>query len=106
MRIHLACLLLAEAGNPHAQFNLGLLYENGLGVPADGASQYNVGLFYATGRGIAPSDVQAVAWLTVAHENGAPDTELLGKLRKHMAASSLQEAERLVEDVRRQCRVP
>jgi uncharacterized protein len=149
---------LAEAGNPHAQFNLGLLYENGLGVPADSAeaarwyrraadqddrqaqaylaemyaqglgvgrddaealrwyrraaqrgdnaSQYNVGLFYATGRGIAPSDVQAVAWLTVAHENGAPPTELLGTLRKHMSAASLREAERLVEDVRRQCRVP
>ncbi|MGD9953405.1 MAG: tetratricopeptide repeat protein [Burkholderiales bacterium] len=148
---------LAEAGNPHAQFNLGLLYENGLGVPADGAeaarwyrraaeqndrqaqaylaemyaqglgvarddvqalhwyrlaaqrgdaaSQYNVGLFYAAGRGIAPSDVQAVAWLSVAHENGAPPTELLETLWKHMPAASLTQAERLAEDVRRQCRV-
>jgi hypothetical protein len=149
---------LAEGGNHDAQFNLGLAYENGLGVPADAAeaarwyrraaeqddpqaqaylgemyakglgvarddveamrwyrsaaerghaaSQYNVGLFYAMGRGVEPSDVQAVAWITVSHENGAPRTELLGALRKHMSAGSLEEATRLVEDVRRQCRVP
>jgi hypothetical protein len=149
---------LAEQGHRDAQFNVGLLYENGLGVPADGAeaarwyrraaeqddpqaqaylgemyaqglgvarddrealhwyrsaaerghaaAQYNVGLFYATGRGVAPSDVQAVAWITVAEENGAAKTELLGTLRKHMSADSLREAKRLVEDVRRQCRVP
>ena len=149
---------LAESGNRDAQFNLGLLYENGLGVAKDGAqaahwfrraaeqddrsaqaylgemyaqglgverddrealhwyrtaaerghaaSQYNVGLFYATGRGIAPSDVQAVAWITVAHENGAAKTDLLDTLKRHMSPSHLEEAKRLVEDVRRQCRVP
>ena len=148
---------LAEKGQRDAQFNLGLLYENGLGVPADGAeavrwyrraaeqndrqaqaylaemysqglgverddrealhwyrtaaerghaaSQYNVGLFYATGRGTAPSDVQAVAWITVAEENGAPKTDLLGRLKQHMSAGSLREAQRLADDVRRQCRV-
>jgi hypothetical protein len=148
---------LAETGNRDAQFNLGLLYENGLGVAKDGAraaqwyrraaerddrtaqaylgemyaqglgvarddiealswykraaerghaaSQYNVGLFYATGRGIAPSDVQAVAWITVAHENGAAKTELLDTLRRHMSPSHLEEAKRLADDVRRQCRV-
>jgi hypothetical protein len=148
---------LAEQGHRDAQFNLGLLYENGLGVAKDGAeaarwyrlaaeqndrtaqaylaemyaqglgverddrealhwyrtaaerghaaSQYNVGLFYATGRGIAPSDVQALAWLTVAEENGAPTTGLLARLRQHMSAGSLEEARRLADDVRRQCRL-
>jgi hypothetical protein len=148
---------LAEAGDRDAQFNLGLLYENGFGVAADAAqaarwyrraaeqddrtaqaylaemyaqglgvarddiealhwyrraaerghaaSQYDVGLFYATGRGTAPSDVQAVAWITVSHENGAPKTDLLDTLRRHMSAGSLQEAQRLAGDVRRQCRV-
>jgi len=149
---------LAEGGHRDAQFNLGLLYENGLGVAKDGAqaarwfrraaerddrtaqaylgemyaqglgvarddiealswykraaerghaaSQYNVGLFYATGRGAAPSDVQAVAWITVSHENGAPKTDLLDTLRRHMSPSHLEEAKRLADDVRRQCRVP
>lgn len=148
---------LAEAGNRDAQFNLGLAYENGLGVPADGAqaarwyrraaeqddrqaqaylaemyagglgiarddiealrwyrraaerghaaSQYNVGLFYAVGRGVAPSEVQAVAWLTVAEENGAEKTDLLGTLRKHLSAAELEEARRIADIVRRQCRV-
>lgn len=148
---------LAEAGNRDAQFNLGLAYENGLGVPADAraaerwyrraaeqedrqaqaylaemyakglgiprddvealhwyrraaerghaAAQYNVGLFYALGRGAPPSEVQAVAWLTVAEENGAEKTPLLGTLRKHMSAPELGEAARLVDIVRRQCRV-
>lgn len=148
---------LAESGNRDAQFNLGLLYENGLGIDRDGAeaarwyrlaaeqndrtaqaylgemyaqglgverddiealrwyktaaerghapSQYNVGLFFATGRGVAPSDVQAAAWITVAHENGAPKTDLLDTLKRHMSPSHLEEAKRLAEDVRRQCRV-
>jgi TPR repeat protein len=148
---------LAEAGNRDAQYNLGLAYENGLGVPADAraaerwyrraaeqedreaqaylaemhakglgvprddiealrwyrraaerghaASQYNVGLFYATGRGVAPDAVQAVAWISVAHENGAEPSEVLDALKRHMSAAALQDASRLAEIVRRQCRV-
>ncbi len=148
---------LAEGGHRDAQFNLGLLHENGLGVPRDGAraahwyrlaaeqddrtaqaylgemyakglgvprddvaalgwfrraaelghpaAQYNVGLFYATGRGVEPSEVQAYAWLTVALENGAPRTDLREMLARHMSRSSLDEATRLVEEVRKRCRV-
>jgi uncharacterized protein len=148
---------LAESGNHDAQFNLGLAYENGLGVAADAgqaalwyrraadqddreaqaylaemyakglgvarndvealrwyraaaerghaASQYNVGLFYALGRGVEPSDVQAVAWMTVARERGAGQTELLDLLRKNMSADRLEEARRLADEVRRQCRL-
>lgn len=112
---------LAEAGNPDAQFNLALLYENGLGVArndiealawyrraaelGDPGAQRNVGVFYAFGRGVAPNDVLAVAWLTVAQENGAEPTELLEKLKTHMSAASLERAGRLVEEVRRSCKV-
>jgi hypothetical protein len=114
--------LAAEQDDRSAQAYLAEMYAKGLGVSRDdiealrwyrsaaerghAASQYNVGLFYATGRGIAPSDVQAVAWITVAEENGAAKSELLGTLKRHMSADSLREAKRLVEDVRRQCRVP
>lgn len=150
-------LPLARTGHRDAQFNLGLLYENGLGVAADGAqaaywferaadqddrtaqaylgemyagglgvrrddvaalkwfrraaelghavSQYNVGLFYATGRGVEPSDVQAYAWLTVGMENGAPRTDLRETLARHMSAASLKEAEALVIEVRKACRL-
>ena len=112
---------LAEQGHRDAQFNVGLLHENGLGVARDDAealawyrraaergdagAQYNVGQFYAFGRGVAPNDVLAVAWITVAEENGAPKTDLLDTLRRHMSPSHLEEAKRLADDVRRQCRV-
>ena len=112
---------LAETGNRDAQFNLGLLYENGLGVARDDAealawyrraaergdagAQYNVGQFYAFGRGVAPNGVLAVAWITVAAENGAPRTDLLDTLKRHMSPSHLEEAKRLADDVRRQCRL-
>jgi len=113
---------LAQSGHRDAQFNMGLLYENGLGVArddaealrwyrraaeaGDAAAQYNVGLFYAMGRGVAPNDVQAYAWLSVALENGAEPTRLLGLLKKNMSAQSLAQGERLVEDVRGQCKLP
>jgi len=148
---------VAEGGNRDAQFNLGLLYENGFGVAADAAeaarwyrraaeqndrtaqaylaemyangvgvgrndiealrwyraaaerghaaSQYNVGLFYAMGRGVPPSDIEAVAWITVALENGAPHTEILDVLKANMDPRRLREAQRLVDDVRRLCRL-
>lgn len=148
---------LAESGHRDAQFNLALLYENGLGVERDGviaaqwyrrageqgdrtaqaylgemhaqglgvarddvealvwyrraaelghpAAQYNVGVFYAMGRGVAPNDVQAYAWLTVAEENGAKPTGLRDALKKHMGAASLEQAESLVAEVRRRCKI-
>ena len=62
---------LAEQGHATAQFNLGLLYANGQGVPQDFAeavkwtrlaaeqgqvsAQYNLGLMYANGEGV-PQD--------------------------------------------------
>ena len=112
---------LAENGHRDAQFNLGLIYANGLGVARDDAealawyrraaergdagAQHTVGEFYAFGRGVAPSNVQAVAWMTVAADNGAPKAELLDTLKSHMGAASLKQALRLADEVRRQCRV-
>lgn len=111
----------AEQDDRQAQAYLAEMYAQGLGVERDdrealhwyrtaaerghAASQYNVGLFYAIGRGVEPSDVQAVAWIMVSHENGAPKTDLLDTLRRHMSPSHLEEAKRLADDVRRQCRV-
>jgi TPR repeat protein len=117
----LAWLLVALAAAAPARAYLAEMHAQGLGVERDdrealywyrtaaerghAASQYNVGLFYAIGRGVELSDVQAVAWITVAEENGAPRTDLLERLKQHMSAGSLQEAQRLADVVRRQCRV-
>jgi hypothetical protein len=75
---------LADDGHVEAQFNLGAVYEAGLGVPADlaeGASwyalaagqgharaQYNLGVMYADGRGVQRDDARAATWLRKAAE--------------------------------------
>lgn len=75
-------LPLAEAGDPEAQFNLGAVYESGLGVAADPnkamgwyaqaagqghpRAQYNLGVMYAEGRGVERNDVRAATWMREA----------------------------------------
>lgn len=77
---------LAEAGNAEAQFNMGLLYENGLGVPQDGATaalwyrraaelndrmaQAYLGEMYAKGLGVPRDDREALRWYERAAERG------------------------------------
>jgi TPR repeat protein len=69
---------LAEQGNIHAQFNLGLMYEKGQGVPPDDReaarlyrmaalqgnadAQYFLGLMYESGRGTGQDPVRAYMW--------------------------------------------
>ena len=76
----------AQQGDAYAQFNLGLMYYEGEGVPQDYAkamswylkaaeqgnasAQYSLGLMYADGRGVPQDDSQAVVWYTKAAEQG------------------------------------
>ena len=69
---------LAEAGDPRAQFGMGTLYHEGLGVEQDlveaaywfhraseqgmAEAQYNLGNAYKHGEGVTPSDSMAVSW--------------------------------------------
>jgi hypothetical protein len=79
-------LPLAQQGIPEAQYNLGLMYAAGQGVPKDLAqaaswyrkaaeqrfenAEYNLGLLYFTGQGV-PQDFQAAEkWLRNAAETG------------------------------------
>jgi TPR repeat protein len=77
---------LAEQGNRNAQFNLGVAYENGLGVAADAAqaalwyrraadqddreAQAYLAEMYAKGLGVARNDVEALRWYRAAAELG------------------------------------
>lgn len=77
---------LAEQGNPNAQFNLGLMYNNGKGVPKDDVeamkwyrmaaeqgyanAQFNLGFMYDSGQGVPEDDVEAVKWYRMAAEQG------------------------------------
>ena len=76
----------ADAGEASAQFNLGLMYTEGRGVPQDDAeaiawyrrsaeqghagAQVNLGGMYANGRGVPQDYVEAIAWYRRAAEQG------------------------------------
>jgi TPR repeat protein len=81
---------LAQRGNAEASFNLGILYEDGLGVnqnlaqalrhyetAAIGGSfkaQYRLGLLYFTGKKVPLDKVKAKHWLTKAAAEGDSDS--------------------------------
>jgi len=102
----------ADHGYARAQYNLGLLLEDGRGVAKDAAAaatlykaaaeqglaqaQVNYGLALAEGRpGLERDPVQAFAWLNRAVQNGAnPDAR--DALAKTLTSEQLSAASRLV----------
>ena len=82
-------LPLAEQGDADAQFNLALMYEDGLGVPQDykeavrlyrlsaeqgfALAQSNLGLMYEKGRGVPQDYVSAHMWFNLSGSNGYKD---------------------------------
>jgi TPR repeat protein/V8-like Glu-specific endopeptidase len=77
---------LAEQGLSNAQYNLGVMYENGKGVPQDyktavkwyrhaaeqgvARAQYNLGVMYENGKGVPQDYKTAVKWYRHAAEQG------------------------------------
>jgi TPR repeat protein len=77
---------LAEQGHATAQFNLGAMYADGLGVPENDAeavgwyrlaaeqglaeAQSNLGTIYDTGDGVPENKAEAVRWYRLAVEQG------------------------------------
>lgn len=77
---------LAARGHVRAQFMLGTIHEQGLGVPKDLAAaarwyetagaggndsaQYNLGILYRFGRGVPEDPVAAARWLRLAADQG------------------------------------
>ena len=78
--------LAAEQGNADAQYNLGLMYDNGRGVPQDYATaakwytlaaeqgfalaQNNLGFMYGNGVGVPQDYVYAHMWFNIAASSG------------------------------------
>ena len=79
-------LTLAEQGNASAQFNVGSIYDNGLGVPEDdhqalswyhkaamqnhAHAEFALGLMYGNGLSVPKDDRQAVFWYRKAAQHG------------------------------------
>ena len=104
---------LANLGDPRAQYDLAVLYDNGLGVPqsdaealrwytraadqGDARAQYNLGLMYMNGQGVEPNLVLAYYWvsLSVAHgnANASPARDYLSEKMTH---AQIEDANKLV----------
>jgi len=83
----------AEQGHVEAQYNLGLRYNNGQGVPqdykeaskwwrkaaeqGDADAQTLLGLRYALGQGVLKDDKEAVKWYLTKAEQGDADAQTL-----------------------------
>ena len=77
---------LAEQGDARAQYSLGVMYRDGLGVPqdyktalnwfrlaakqGDPSAQFNLGGMYGEGRGVPQNYKTAVKWVRLAAEQG------------------------------------
>ena len=104
---------LANLGDPRAQYDLAVLYDNGLGVPqsdaealrwytraadqGDARAQYNLGLMYMNGQGVEPNLVLAYYWvsLSVAHGN-ANASPARDYLTEKMTHAQIEDANKLV----------
>lgn len=103
---------LAEQGVLVAQYTLGLMYDNGEGVPEDDIeaakwyrlvaeqgdvdAQYSLGLMYAKGEGVPKDYIQAYKWWNLAATEGEERSrrhkEIIGKL---MSREQIAVAQRL-----------
>ena len=103
---------LAEQGMAIAQYNLGLMYANGDGVPQDyvlavswyrvaaaqgrAKAQSNLGLMYAHGYGVPQDYVLAYMWWNLAAAQGLENAQKNKDLvEKQMTREQIAEAQRL-----------
>ena len=107
---------LAEQGDASAQYNQGLMYFNGDGVPQDyktavwwfrlaaqkghADAQFNLGFMYALGFGVLHDYVYAHMWVNLAAKNGNElGAELRDIFEKRMTPADISKA----QDLAREC---
>ena len=102
--------------DPKAQYRLGLMYENGQGVPQDykeavkwyrlaagqghAHAQYNLGIGYAYGQGVLQDNVMAHMWYDIGAANGS---EVGGTNRDSIAEGMTQQAIEQAQAMAREC---
>ena len=105
-------MALAKRGNAYAQFNLGLMYEFGEGVPENYAeavkwyrkaadqghakAQFNLGFMYHFGVGVPENHVRAYVWLSMAKTQGNElANNIIGKVKNLMTKQQIAKAQAL-----------
>ena len=107
---------LANAGNADAQYNLGLMYEQGAGVTQSWAesamwqklaakqghvkSQYALSIKHITGTGVLMDGVMGYMWANIASANGYSGA---GKIRDGIAKSMTPAAIEKAQAMAREC---
>ena len=106
----------AEAGNAAAQFDLGIMYRAGAGVPKDeveavkwyrksaeqgvAEAQFNLGLMYDNGTGVPKDLVQAHMWWNIAGAKGNEGAKKnLAEVEKQMSSEQKAEATMLAREM-------
>ena len=107
--------LAAEQGTAFAQYNLGLMYNNGQGVPQDyetavkwytlaaeqgnASAQSNLGTMYALGTGVIQDNVYAHMWLNIAASSGNKKaSENRDIVAKRMTPADISAAQNLARE--------
>lgn len=106
----------AEQGDALAQFNLGVMYDSGQGVPQDYAeavrwfrkaaeqgnasARYNLALMYDNGQGVPQDYIKAYAWFNVAASVGDKDARRARDIvAEVMTPSQLEEGQKLAREL-------
>lgn len=106
---------LANAGEARAQYDLGVLYDKGQGVPqsdqealqwyqraaerGEPRAQYNLGLMYLKGQGVQPNLVQAYYWVSLSAGHGHTHAlDARDYISEKMTVEQIVEGKRLVGD--------
>ena len=106
---------VAEHGSAQAQFNLGLLYYEGRGVPQDfetaarwfqraanqgfDRAQRNLGEMYAVGKGVKRDYAEAYKWFSICAAGGsAPCRDFRDQMGEKLSGKKLAAAQRLARE--------
>lgn len=111
---------LAEAGDNHARYTLGVIYAQGPGVAPDhgqalkwfreaandgySSAQYSLGMMHARGIGVSRDPVRGLMWLSLALQDREADAgfrlqvvSMAALLKKEMTPEQIAEARVLAE---------
>src|SRR5690554_4202167 len=102
---------LAEQGHAYAQFNLGVMYDSGEGVPknasqavtwyrkaaeqGDASAQFNLGVMYANGEGVPKDYVQAAKWFYLGKAKGVKADKAIRQIESMMSHQQIEQAQAL-----------
>jgi TPR repeat protein len=108
----IACTNAAEQGHAPAQYNLGLMYDRGHGIPkddkqafywytkaaeqGDAGAQLNLGVKHDYGKGTLKDSILAYAWYNISASQGNEQaTKNRDLIEKEMTPNQIAEAQKL-----------